>query len=200
MMNKKFDLKNIAIVILGIIIIIEAFIIGTQIKQKEDIDSRDSVFIQAQTIDEINALKQENKPLIVVFGADYCPTCINYKPYIKEMAELYGDQVDIKYVDTVDCEDIRDDYNIEFIPSTLFFDKEGNPYKPSKDLEVIRSDEKTDDRQYISSEYVIAEDGHFDYNDQFEYGLDKNNNHAYTKFVGLLDMLQLEEIIIELIR
>ena len=200
MMNKKFDLKNIAIVILGIIIIIEAFFIGTQMKSKEDVESRDSVFIQAQTIEDINALKQENKPLIVVFGADYCPTCINYKPYIKEMAELYGDQVDIKYVDTVDCEDIRDDYNIEFIPSTLFFDKEGNPYKPSKDLEVIRSDEKTDDRQYISSEYVIAEDGHFDYNDQFEYGLDKNNNHAYTKFVGLLDMLQLEEIIIELIR
>ena len=200
MMNKKFDLKNIAIVILGIIIIIEAFIIGTQIKQKEDIDSRDSVFIQARTIEDINALKQENKPLIVVFGADYCPTCINYKPYIKEMAELYGDQVDIKYVDTVDCEDIRDDYNIEFIPSTLFYGKDGNPYAPSKDLEVIRSDEKTDDRQYISSEYVIAEDGHFDYNNQFEYGLDKNNNHAYTKFVGLLDMLQLEEIIIELIR
>ena len=200
MMNKKFDFKNIAIVILGIVIIIEAFIIGTQMKPKKDVGSRNDVFIQAQTIEDINALKQENKPLIVVFGADYCPTCINYKPYIKEMAELYGDQVDIKYVDTVDCEDIRDDYNIEFIPSTLFFDKDGNPYAPSKNLEVVRSDEKTDDRQYISSEYVIAEDGYFDYNDQFEYGLDKNNNHAYTKFVGLLDMLQLEEIIIELIR
>lgn len=199
-MNKKFDIKNISIVILGIIIIIEAFVIGTQIKPKEDVGSRDDVFVQAQTIEDINVLKQENKPLIVVFGADYCPTCINYKPYIKEMAELYSEQVDIKYVDTVDCEDIRDDYNIEFIPSTLFFDKEGNPYKPSKDLEVIRSDEKTDDRQYISAEYMIAEDEHFDYNDQFEYGLDKNNNHAYTKFVGLLDMLQLEEIIIELIQ
>lgn len=198
-MNKKVDIKNIIIIVLAIMIIIEAFIIGTTISYNSTSKNKTDIFVHAETIDDINQLKINDKPLIVIFGADYCPACINYKPYIKEIAELYNDDVVIKFVDTVDCEMIRDDYNIEFIPSTLIFDKYGSPYKPSKELTAIKSDEETGDRQYVSSEYTIAKDGQFDYNDQFEYGIDKNGNHAYTKFVGLLDMIQFEEIIIELI-
>ena len=200
-MNKKFSLKSTIIVILFLTVIVESFIIGYSSQRNKTTENKSDVFIHAETIEDINELKYNDKPVIVVFGADYCPTCINYKPYIKEIAELYSDKVIVKYVDTVDCEGIRDDYNIEFVPSTLIFDKYGMPYKPSKELDVVRSDEEIEDdeREYISSEFTIAETGQFDYSDQFEYGLDKNNNHAYTKFVGLLDMLQLEEIIIELI-
>lgn len=197
-MIKRFDIKSIIIVILSVLIIIETFIIGMTISS--DKSPKNDMYLHAETIDDINQLRTNGKPLIIMFGADYCPACINYKPYIQKISDLYGEDVIIKIVDTVDYEMIRDDYNIEFIPSTLIFDKNGNPYKPSKDLDVTKSDEDAGEREYVSSEFTIAEDGHLEYNDQFEYGLDKNNNHAYTKFVGLLDMLQLEEIIMELIK
>ena len=75
--------------------------------------TQEAIDFDADTMDEINELKTEGKPIIVVFGADYCPTCVSYRPYIKELNRIYGEGIVIKYIDTVEHESIRKEYNIE---------------------------------------------------------------------------------------
>jgi len=200
-MERRSDIRNIIIARLFLTIILESAIGARYIETlKDTVKEPEDIIYHAETTGEIDELRTMGKPVIVVFGADYCPTCINYKPYVKEIANLFGDEVIVKYIDTVEHEPIRKEYNIELIPSTLLFDKDGNVYEPSTDLNVTKSDEIIDERRYISDEFRIAEEGEILLNDQFEYGMNKANDLSYCKFVGLLDMIQLEEIILELIK
>lgn len=195
-MNKKFDIKNIIILCLSLIILIETIFGFSYINSLNKNDESTNLFYDADTIEEIDELKKYGKPMIIVFGADYCPSCINYKPYIKEFAELFGDEIIVKYVDTVEHESIRDEYNIEFVPSTLFFDENGQPFTPSSDIDLLPNDEIVDERMYVSEHYTISDQS----NELFEYGVNENNEICYSKYVGILDMIQLEEIALELIK
>ena len=154
----------------------------------------------ADTISDINLIKEENKPTIVVFGADYCPTCVNYKPYVKEINRIYGDEITIRYVDTSVHVDIRKEYNIELIPSTLFFNGDGSVYIPTDEIEVDENEEEIDERKYISEQYTLVEGSYFKANNKFEYAIDNNRKLAYCKYIGLLDMLQLEQIAEDLLK
>ncbi len=154
----------------------------------------------ADSISDINNIKMNNKPTIVVFGADYCPVCINYMPYVKEINRIYGDEITVKYVDTSVHVDIRKDYNIELIPSTLFFYGDGSVYIPTDEIEVDENEDEVDEREYISDQYTVVEKMYFKANNKFEYAIDRNQELAYCKYIGLLDMLQLEQIAEDLLK
>ncbi len=195
-MNKKIDLKNIIIICLSLIILVETIFGFAYIKSlSKDVESK-NVFYDADTIEEIDELKKYGKPMIVVFGADYCPTCINYKPYVKEFAELFSDELIVKYVDTVEHESIRYEYNIELVPSTLFFDENGEPFNPTSDFDLPFNEEIIEERLYVSDHFDISDKS----NDIFEFGVTKENELGYCKYVGLLDLIQLEEIALELMK
>lgn len=200
-MTKKFDLKSVIIVVLLLLLALETFFGFSYINSiKSDTQTSIDITFDASTMEEIDELRNQGKAVIVVFDADYCPTCINYKPYVKEIANLYQEDVIVKYVDTVDHEEIRKEYNIELIPSTIFFDKDGNVYKPALDLNVTSSNETIDERRYVSDDIQIADVTELNVNQQFEYGINQDQEIVYCKFVGLLDLIQFEEIIIELIQ
>lgn len=153
----------------------------------------------ADTMSQVNELKNEGKPIIVVFGADYCPTCISYKPYIKELNRTYGEEITIKYIDTVEHESIRKEYNIELIPSTIFYYADGKAYRPNDSIHVEPTSETISERKYISDTITIMSGDELNLNNSFEYGMDKNGGLVYCKFVGLLEMLQVEQIAKELL-
>ena len=156
--------------------------------------------IDIETIEEINALKQYKKPMIIVFAADYCPTCRNYIPYIKELYEKYKDQVIIRYIDTVKHKSIRNVYNIEIIPSTIIYDKNGEAYRPTEDVNVYETDIIVEDRKYKSDTINIVSGDSLGLNNNFEYGQNETGEIVYTKYVGLIDLVQLEEIIEDLLQ
>ena len=189
----------------------------------ESANAKFDIECDADSIEDIEMLKEEGKPLIVVFGADYCPTCVSYKPYVREIARLYGDEITVKFVDTVAHEDIRYDYNIEFIPSTIFFNADGSIFTPDENIEVYESEEHVDDPIYVSEVTKIVPGSAFGANDFFEYGvfstdiiLDyempdpdatsidaepgvihkefKAGSPAYCKYVGYLEIQQLAAI------
>ena len=161
-----------------------------------------TVLYDADTISDINFIKEYDKPVIVVFGADYCPICVNYKPYIKEVNQIYGDEITVKYVDTSVHEDIRKEYNIELIPSTLFFYADGSAYVPTNEIDVDENEEEVNERKYISDKYTIVEGSYFPMaiNYKFEYAIDSDGELAYCKYIGLLDMLQLDQIAKDLLK
>lgn len=160
---------------------------------------RATIDFDADTMDEVNGLKTENKPIIVVFGSDYCPTCASYKPYIKELNQDYGDKIVIKYIDTTKHEDIRKEYNIELIPSTIFYYPDGEAYRPKDSIEIESINEVVDELKYVSDTIITVSGDELSLNNSFEYGVDENGELVYCKFIGLLEMLQLEQIAEELL-
>lgn len=201
---KKFQHINIQGLLIIIIFLLQIVLVIFGITILSKIDNRDinkiGIEYDAETIEEIDKLKEERKPIIVVFGADYCPTCRNYLPYIKELAKTYKDKVIIKYVDTAKHQNIRKLYNIEIIPSTIIYDANGEAYKPSENIDVYESKEVVEDRKYISEDIVIKTGESLGLNNNFEYGLDKKARIVYTKYVGLIDIIQLENIIEDLLK
>lgn len=153
----------------------------------------------ADTMDEINELKTGGKPIIVAFGADYCPTCVSYRPYIKELNRIYGKEIVIRYIDTVEHESIRKEYNIELIPSTIFYYADGKAYQPNDSIEIEATNEVVSERKYVSDTIKDISGDELSLNNSFEYGVDECGGLAYCKFVGLLEMLQIEQIAEELL-
>lgn len=121
---------------------------------------------------DYDGIIREGKPLILVFGSEDCVACRQLKPILQKLSDKHGGQIYIKYVDIVKHPDSYDDYRFQFIPSLIFFKKDGTPYIPSQ--------------EYID-----------EYN--FEIAKDDSDNAKYTLHQGALPKEILESIIQELI-
>lgn len=78
---------------------------------------------------DIEELKQEGLPIILDFGADYCPPCKELKPILQKLsAELEGKAL-IRYVDTEKYPGIASKYPVSVIPTQVLINADGTPYK-----------------------------------------------------------------------
>lgn len=121
---------------------------------------------------DYDGIVKEGKTLILVFGSEDCVACRQLKPILQKLSDKHDGDIYIKYVDIVKHPDSYDDYRFQFIPSLIFFKKDGTPYIPSK--------------EYID-----------EYN--FEIAKDDSDNAKYTLHQGALPKEILESIIQELI-
>jgi thiol-disulfide isomerase/thioredoxin len=167
--------------------------------KKTTVSDSSSVDYDADSMEDVEALKEAGKPMIVVFGADYCNICVNYKPYVKELNSLYGDRITVKFVDSRKHESVRSDYNIEFIPTTLFYAADGSVFFPSDEIQVTPSEEKTDEPKYVSDVFTAKTGEEIGRNTNYEYGVDESGEIGYCKFVGLLNLTQLTQIAEEML-
>ncbi len=86
---------------------------------------------------DLEKLKSYGLPIVIDFGADSCIPCKEMAPVLKELnAELRGKAI-IKFVDVWKYQQLAQDYPISLIPTQIFIDKEGNPYKP-KDPQALQ--------------------------------------------------------------
>ena len=121
---------------------------------------------------DYDAIFNEGKPLILVFGSEDCVACRKLKPILQKLSDKHDSDIYIKYVDIVKRPDSYNDYRFQFIPSLIFFKNDGTPYIPSK--------------EYID-----------EYN--FEIAKDDSGKVKYTLHQGALPQEILEDIIQELI-
>ncbi len=153
-----------------------------------------SLVLHADTLEEVLSLTREGKPAIIAFGADYCPTCVNYEPYIKELNALYGEDILIRFVDTVEHEAIRKEFNMELIPSTLFFYGDGSVYLAADNIEVAEPEPFTGTPKHVSDTLTEVSGDVLGLDNYFSYGLDAGGNPVYCKYVGFLDFVQLKQL------
>lgn len=79
---------------------------------------------------DLEKLKSYGLPIIIDFGADYCAPCREMAPVLEELnAELRGRAI-IKFVDVSKYQELTRDYPISVIPTQIFIDGNGKPYKP----------------------------------------------------------------------
>lgn len=92
---------------------------------------------------DLEKLKSYGIPIIIDFGADSCIPCKEMAPVLKELnAELQGKAI-IRFVDVWKYQSFADGYPISLIPTQIFIDVNGKPYKPkdpeSKQMRIFSS-------------------------------------------------------------
>ena len=80
-----------------------------------------TIFIAAA---ESNA-KQGALPKMLDLGAGKCKQCIQMAPILEELKKTYAGKVDVEFVDLFKHQDIGEKYNIEVMPTQIFFDVSG---------------------------------------------------------------------------
>ncbi len=68
-----------------------------------------------------------DKPALIDFYADWCGPCKTVAPILEELAEEYGDKLDIYKIDTEAEQELAGVFGIKSIPSLLFVPKDGQP-------------------------------------------------------------------------
>lgn len=68
-----------------------------------------------------------DKPALIDFYADWCGPCKMVAPILEELAEEYGDKLNIYKIDTEAEQELAGIFGIKSIPSLLFVPSEGQP-------------------------------------------------------------------------
>lgn len=174
-MNKKV----ITIIIIFIIIIGIAgmWIIKNKQKINENNTNQENKIENINEDFELNVtgdlnlekLKSYKLPIIIDYGAEWCPPCQMMKPdIIKLNKELQGKAI-IKMVDVDENIDAADGYKINLLPTQILINSDGTPYIP-KDNSI----------------------------EGFEMVKDENGEVLYTMHVGILTKAQIMNILEEM--
>ena len=115
---------------------------------------------------DMEKLKSYKLPIIIDFGAEWCPPCNMMKPDIVKLnKELQGEAI-IRIVDVDQNIDAADGYKINLLPTQILINSDGTPYIP-QDNSI----------------------------DGFETIKDENGNALYTMHVGILTRPQILTLI-----
>lgn len=166
--------KNIITLIIVIVIflgIIGAWLIKNNKKEQEfsennteNVNEDFKLYVTGSL--DIEKLKSYKLPIIIDFGAEWCPPCNMMKPdLIKLNNELQGEAI-IRIVDVDENIDAADGYKINLLPTQILINSDGTPYIP-KDNSI----------------------------DGFETIKDEGGNLLYTMHVGILTRAQILTLI-----
>ena len=138
-----------------------------QTPQTEEVNP-DFVLNVTETFD-IEKLKTYKLPIIIDFGASYCPPCRQMSPYLRGLNNDYQGKAIIRYVDIEKYPNYAENYPMEFIPTQLLICSDGTPYAPTNAEEL--------GMQFLRNE---------------------NGEHIATLHVGLLTMEQMKTMLKEM--
>lgn len=68
-----------------------------------------------------------DRPALIDFYADWCGPCKMVAPILEELAQEYGDKLNIYKIDTEAEQELAGVFGIKSIPSLLFVPKDGQP-------------------------------------------------------------------------
>lgn len=83
---------------------------------------------------DMAALMEEGQPIIIDFGADYCPPCKQMAPTLEKMHTDYAGKAIIHYVDMELSPEIAKNYPIRVIPTQVIYNADGSPFVPDEEL------------------------------------------------------------------
>lgn len=107
------------------------FIKNSEIQALSDEDINPDFTLHVTEKIDLEQLKSYGLPIMIGFGADYCPTCKEMAPVLEKInRDLQGKAI-IKYVDIGKYQELVEGYPVRAIPTQVFFDKKGKPFTPA---------------------------------------------------------------------
>lgn len=70
--------------------------------------------------------EEGNLPIVVDFYATWCGPCKALSPLVEKAAEKYAGKVEFHKVDVDQEAELSQEYNVESLPTLIYFDSEGN--------------------------------------------------------------------------
>ena len=170
--NKNNKLKIVIPIIVAALILIVWIIKNGNDNQISNLNQKQSDSLVTEALTEQNSsdfalhvtsnldmeqLKSYGLPIIIDFGADSCIPCKEMAPVLEELNESLRGKAIIKFVDVWKYKEIGQNFPIQVIPTQFFFDKDGNPYSPSDDLDIkLTKYNKNDSNEHV---YTVHEGG-----------------------------------------
>jgi thioredoxin 1 len=76
--------------------------------------------------DVLERIASAERPLLVAFGATWCPPCRTLDPILDELGVEHADALDVEHVDVDDVPDLLQRWDIVSAPTMIVFD-DGEP-------------------------------------------------------------------------
>ncbi|HIU64193.1 MAG TPA: thioredoxin family protein [Candidatus Avacidaminococcus intestinavium] len=106
-------------------------------------------------ITELNLpeLLGQGLPVMIDFGADYCPPCREMAPTLRELNAEYQGRMIIVYADIERYPKLAEGFPLEVIPTQFFFNRDGSPYVPSakRDMQLQRYVDKATNQHKLTA-------------------------------------------------
>jgi len=80
---------------------------------------------------DLDKLRSYGLPIMIDFGADSCEPCKAMAPVLAKLNKELRGKAFIKFVDVWKYPELAEGYPLSVIPTQVFFDKDGKPYRPS---------------------------------------------------------------------
>eukprot|EP00824_Muranothrix_gubernata_P002780 TRINITY_DN13369_c0_g1_i1.p1 TRINITY_DN13369_c0_g1~~TRINITY_DN13369_c0_g1_i1.p1 ORF type:complete len:164 (+),score=10.93 TRINITY_DN13369_c0_g1_i1:66-557(+) len=79
---------------------------------------------ELESLDQFKQYSEGNeKPTILVFGAEWCGPCKEIKPILEEKVTQYSEKIDLVMVDTDKFDEIATQYEVTSLPTTVVLHK-----------------------------------------------------------------------------
>lgn len=127
--------KPLKVLTTTILVIFFSISIFQQVNSYNTIKQNQLDFIEIKTVEELNLIKENNKPTIIDFYADWCVACLELEKYTfsdknvqEKLINFNLIKVDVTNFTSQDKEIMRE-FNIFGPPAVIFFNDQGNELK-----------------------------------------------------------------------
>lgn len=93
-------------------------------------DNQDFALNVTESLD-LEQLKSYGLPIIIEFGSDSCIPCKQMAPIIESLNEELQGKAIIRFADVWKYPDLANGIPLSVIPTQVFFNSDGKPYKPA---------------------------------------------------------------------
>ena len=164
--NSKSIIFKIIIVLVIILLIVgvyffkksqdEELLTSTNVENSTNTNQEEvSIMFDEETLD-IEKLTSYGVPVIIDFTANYCPSCREFLPILKDLKKQYGDDIIIKVINLDDYPNLANEYNITSIPTQLLFNADGTPCVPSEYMSLNIETVYDDENNHIYTKHFAA--------------------------------------------
>ncbi|MBB5022738.1 thioredoxin family protein [Desulfurispira natronophila] len=98
--------------------------------------------------DSYEAAMASGKPVLLDFGADGCPTCVQMKPFVYKAISDYRGELEVVMIDTNVDRDLASQYRVRAIPTYVFIKPGGETVSRAMGF-IEASDFDSKIRQFI---------------------------------------------------
>ena len=174
-------MKKIGIVFLVFVLVVLVWLLKNASKVEENpTSSSEESVISAEELEDVfsldiqspfdlEKLKSYHLPIVIDFGADWCPPCKQMKPNYQKLYQTYRGKAIIQYADVDEYPELAEIFPMQYIPTQTFFNKDGTPYAPQNAKEL-----------------------------GLDFYYDHDKNHVLTMHVGGLSFEQMEQMLKEM--